>query len=156
MERTSITYPDEWTIGRARDHYFAAYGLSTGGYDEKWVKLKMGPLALYFPNTKSRLRSVRLHDIHHVITEYSATWVGEAEISAWELGAGCGDHYAAWVLDVGGVALGLLIAPRRTYRAWKRGRASRSLYDREYGDDMLERTVGEMRAELGLSPAAPA
>lgn len=39
--------------------------------------------------------------------------VGEFEISAWEIGAGCGDFHAAWVLNLSGMTGGLLTAPVR-------------------------------------------
>ena len=42
-----------------------------------------------FPNTDSRKRAVPLHDLHHILTGYKTDWMGEAEIGAWELRAGC-------------------------------------------------------------------
>src|SRR4029453_2578090 len=83
--------------------------------------------------------------------------VGEAEISAWELGAGCADMIAAWLLNLGGMALGMLIAPRRTWRAWLRGRQSESLYRAPSLDELLARRVGELRAACKLGDTlAPA
>ena len=41
-----------------------------GGYGKRWVKVKMRPLAVYFPNTKGRVRSVKLHDLHHIVAGY--------------------------------------------------------------------------------------
>jgi hypothetical protein len=35
-------------------------------------------------------------------------------------------------------------------RAFQRGLASGNLYDREWDDGILDRTVGELRRELGL------
>jgi hypothetical protein len=57
---------------------------------------------------------------------------------------------AAWLLNLGGMALGMLIAPRRTWRAWLRGRQSQSLYGRDLDGALLARRLGELRRELGL------
>ncbi len=141
------------TVREARERYFRQNGLSEAGYTERWVKLKMGPIPLAFPNTAARRRAVPLHDLHHVATGYPTTWTGEAEISAWELAAGCGRYWAAWALDAGGALVGLLIAPRRTWRAFRRGRRCRSLYRARFTDDLLDMTVAELRARLGTDRA---
>ena len=143
--------PNEITVREARQRYFTENGLSETGYTSRWVALPVGPLKLYFPNTGGRKRAVVLHDLHHVATGYSTTWRGEAEISAWELGAGCGRYWAAWGLNLGAAALGLAIAPRRTLRAWQRGRASRTLYRGAFDPALLDLTVTELRRRLALS-----
>jgi hypothetical protein len=140
---------DRLTVRAARDRYFRDNGLSEAGYTARWVKLKAGPIPLAFPNTRSRRRAVPLHDLHHVATGYATTWTGEAEISAWELGAGCGRYAAAWALDLGGALVGLFIAPRRTWRAFRRGRRCRSLYRASFDDGLLDMPVAELRARLG-------
>lgn len=84
---------------------------------------------------------------------YATTWTGEGEIAAWELGAGCGRYYAAWVLNLGAFAVGLVIAPRRTYRAFVRGRRSTTLYRTGVPADLARRDVAELRALLQLDEA---
>ena len=143
-------YPDELTLGDARRVYFDANGFGDGGYDAAWVKLKAGPIPIYLPNTSGRVRSVRLHDLHHVLTGYDTTWTGESEIGAWEIGAGCADHWAAWMLNFNAIAIGLVIAPTATYRAFVRGRRTRSLYDGEFAEAMLAERVGVARRRLLL------
>lgn len=147
-------------LGEGRRRYFDAWGFGDGGYDDRWVVLsKLGSVPLLvFPNTKARVRSVRLHDLHHVLTGYRADWTGEAEIAAWELAAGCADHGAAWALNLLALAYGVVIAPRRVLAAWARGRRSSSLYRevREWDEALLSRTIGEMRARLGLDRDASA
>ena len=147
-------YADELTLAQARRLYFDANGFGEGGYEAAWVKLKAGPLSIYFPNTKSRVRSVRLHDLHHVLTEYETTWTGESEIAAWEIGGGCGDHWAAWLLNFNAVAIGLAIAPRAVLRAFVRGRRGRNLYASELDPRVLAETLGVMRERLGLTERA--
>ena len=145
------SYAPSLLVRDARARYFAENGLGDGGYEDRWVVLRAAgiPLAV-FPNTRERVRSVRLHDVHHVLTEYATTWTGEGEIAAWELASGCRDHWAAWILNFGAALIGLVIAPRTVWRAVLRGRRSRNLYGGEWSDAILDRSVGELRRELGL------
>jgi hypothetical protein len=147
-------YADSLSVGEARELYFRLNGLSAATYTDSWVKLKLGAVPIAFPNTAARKAAVKLHDLHHVATEYATTWIGEAEIGAWEIGAGCGRYWAAWMLNLSAFAIGIVIAPRRVFRAFVRGRRSRSLYQRAFGDDLLALRVGELRAQLELAPAA--
>lgn len=140
------------TMLDARTEFFRRAGFPLdGGYDAKWVKLPVGPLTVGFPNVEARKRAVRFHDLHHVLTGYGTDWTGEAEISAWEVASGLGDHYIGWVLDLGAMSLGLFIAPKKTFRAFVRGRHSRNLYGRKFDDALLSTNVDELRRELGLS-----
>jgi hypothetical protein len=148
-------YAADAVIRDARERYFAIAGFDNGGYADKWVRLKVGPLAVKFPNTAARVRSVKLHDIHHILTEYDTSWTGEAEIGAWEIASGCGRHSVAWTLNLGAFGIGLLIAPRRTYRAFIRGRHSRNLYPTVFREAMLEERVGSMRDELSIASETP-
>lgn len=145
-------YADASSVRAARAEYFAANGFSDAEYNDPWVKLgKLGPVPIAFPNSASRKRAVPLHDLHHVATGYPTTWTGEAEISAWEIAAGCTDHWAAWVLNTGAFGYGVVLAPRRTYRAFMRGRRSKTLYYTGWSDALLELSVGELRERLALS-----
>lgn len=146
------------TMGDARARYYEINGFGADGGDSlKWVPIKMLGVQVYIPNTEGRRRAVRVHDLHHVVTGYQTNWRGEAEIAAWELASGCWRWPAALVLNLGGLALGTVIAPRRVARAWARGRKTRNLYN-ERGDALdrvLSRPVGEVRATLGLDQPAP-
>jgi len=146
-------YPSELTVGEARDRYLVDNGFDLADYQSHWAKVKLGPIPVYFPNIKARRRAVRLHDLHHVATGYDTSLRGEAEIGAWELGAGCGRYWAAWLLNTSAVSIGALLCPRRTLRAFRRGRASQSLYAGDFHDAYLDWTVGELRQHLGLEPA---
>jgi len=143
-------YSDASSVRAAREQYFAANGFSTASYSDDWVTLKLGPLPVSFPNTSSRKRAIPLHDLHHVATGYATTWVGEAEIGAWEIAGGCTNHWAAWALNAGGFAYGLVLAPRRVYRAFMRGRKSRTLYHTGWDDSLLELSVAELRERLAI------
>jgi hypothetical protein len=142
-------YPDDITMREARRRYFEANAFGpNGGYDDPWVDFKLGPLPFPFPNTPARVRAVRYHDLHHLLTGYATDIVGEFEISAWEIGAGCKSFAAAWVLNLGGIAAGLVRAPRRTFAAFVRGRRHRTVYGEDDLEALLDRTVGDVRARF--------
>lgn len=148
-------YEPTMTLREARKRYFEDNQFGPdGGYGDAWVDFKLGPLPMPFPNTASRIEAVRYHDLHHLLTGYATDTRGEFEISAWELGAGCGSFAAAWVLNLGGLAAGVVSCPRRTWRAFARGLASRSLYGEDL-EKLLDRTVGEVRAERLPAGEAP-
>jgi hypothetical protein len=139
------------TLATARDEYFRVNDFGAdGGYNDAWVDFKLGPIPMPFPNTPARRRAVRFHDLHHALTGYGTDVLGEFEISAWEVGSGCAGHLAAWQLNLSGMVGGLFSIPRRTWRAFIRGRRTRNLYRMAYDDALLGRRVGEMRHQLGL------
>jgi len=147
----SVNYDTGSSLAEARRLYFEANGFpADGGYEAAWVDFELGPVPLPFPNTNARRRAVKIHDLHHVLTGYRTDIFGEVEISAWELGAGCGSMVAAWVLNLGGMALGMLIAPRRTWQAWLHGRSAQSLYGEVCDEILLARRVGDVRAKLRI------
>lgn len=153
------TYEPEMTMREARTRYFDVNGFGeSGGYDDAWVDFSLGPIPFPFPQTAARVRAVRYHDLHHILTGYDTDIRGEFEISAWEIGAGCKDFVAAWHLNLGGMAAGLFTSPGRTFRAFVRGRRARSLYG-EPLEALLESKVADVRARYGLreldTPAAP-
>ncbi len=148
-------YDDRLTLREGRQLYFAANGFDERGYTDRWVKLRAGPVTIVIPNTASRQAAVRRHDLHHVLTGYAADWTGEAEIAAWELASGCKHFVAAWVLNIGAMAVGLLIAPRRTLKAFGAGRRARNLYAEpgEVDDAWLDQTIGSVRARFNINAA---
>ena len=153
-----MIYNPEITLRDAREQYFRLNGFGAdGGYEERWIKVKVWRVPVWLPNTEGRRRAVRLHDLHHILTEYPTTWRGEAEISAWEVGGGgLRRYYAGWLLDLMNIAQGLLINPRGLYRAFLKGRRCANLYSTEFTDELLSHRVGEFRSRLKLDgPCAP-
>jgi hypothetical protein len=146
------------TVAEARARYFAENGFSLASYEHRWVRLRIAGIPIAFPNVRSRRRAIPFHDLHHVATGYRTTLRGEAEIGAWEIGACFGDrsvaHYwAAWILNLSAFSWGLMLAPRRVYRAFVRGRSCTSLYQAGWSDDLLRLEVEELRRRLGLDRA---
>ena len=151
----TTTYDDAMTMGAARQRYFDDNGFD-GAYSERWVKLKAGPVPIYFPNAEGRKRAVRYHDLHHIAAGYQTDWTGEAEIGAYEIGGGCGPFVWAWMLNLQAMAVGLVLAPRALFRAFVRGRHSGTLYHQgEFHDGLLQRSVGDIRRDLGLDRPTP-
>jgi len=152
----SIEY--KGTVGEALDEYFKKFNLGKdGGLNKKWAKLKVGPAYLPFPNTKARQRALVFHDIHHLITGYSGEWKGEASISAWEIASGCGNFYAAWFLDIGGLAIGIFLFPSATYHAFIRGLRSKNLYHETYTiEKAKDKLVSDLKDEMLPSVNSPA
>jgi len=151
-------YDSSLSLADARRLYFAENGFGvSGGYDDAWVDFKLGPIPFPFPNTAQRVRAVKFHDLHHLVTGYETSFVGELEISGWEIGSGCRDMMAAWYLNLGGMGFGALIAPRRVWRAFLLGRRTNNLYGEPFGEALLATTVGAARKKLAFdSPAASA
>jgi hypothetical protein len=146
----ALKYSPELTLREARERYFEINNFPGGGYDERWVKMKAGPLPIWFPNIPARHLAVRFHDLHHVLTEYETTWRGETEIGAWEVATGCAHFWVGWLLDLLAFAVGLALCPRRVFRAFVRGRRSSNLYRGTFDDALLAQQVGAMRRQLRL------
>ncbi len=152
-----VQYDESLSLRDVRARYFQDNGFGEdGGYSKGWVPVKLGPITVGFPNSAARVRAVKFHDLHHVVTGYRTDAVGEAEIGAWEVGSGCAGFVAAWVLNTYAMAIGLLAGrPRALWTAFLRGRHTRNLYRIRFDDALLDARLGDVRARLGLD-AAPA
>jgi hypothetical protein len=151
-----VAVSSDATVGDALAGYFRAAGLGPdGGYGARWVRLQAGWLPIVFPNIPARVRAVRYHDLHHLVTGYPTTWRGECAIGAWEIASGCAWWWVAWVLNLGAMAIGVVLCPRVTFAAWCRGRRTRNLYRQEY-EPLLAQPLAAVRTQLGLDERPPA
>ena len=117
----SQAYPDDMSLLEARALFFMRSNLGAdGGYSSRWVRVE-APIPVGFPNWQGRGAAARQHDLHHIALAYKTDWPGEVEIAAREIASGCRGYFAAWLLDLGGMNVGMLIAPRRMFRAFVRG-----------------------------------
>lgn len=158
MKERELGYYDEsLSIQEALSVYFLRYHFADGGYNDRYFRIKIGPLFIPFPNTQARLEGVKMHDIHHLLTGYTALWKGEVELAGWELASGCGRYYMAWFFNLGSFFIGLFTFPRALFRAFLQGRRVKSnLYNGYvYAQRLLQRTVGELRQELDVNSHAP-
>jgi hypothetical protein len=143
---------DTQKIKDALQDYFSKYHFADGGYNLKWFKIKLGPFYFPFPNTTSRIAAVKLHDIHHLLTGYTALLKGETEIGAWEIASGCGPYKIAWLLNFGSFFYGIFLYPKSLYHAFMRGRRATTnlYYSSLYNDALLSTTVFELKQQLGI------
>lgn len=146
----SPSYSDGMCLKEARDLFLAANHLSVEGYSAPTFTIGLFGLPLKFPNTAARKRAVPLHDLHHLLTGYGTNWMGEAEIGAWELRAGC-NSFITYFLNGGGVIIGLLLSPRRVWRAFRAAKGHHTLYlDSLPYEHLLQMSVVEVRQRLGI------
>ena len=145
-------YPDSLTLAEARSLFFARSGLGgDGGYSARWVRVETKPFPVYFPNTACRVEAAKLHDLHHIANEYATDWAGEAEIAGWEIASGCGRHGWAWLLNLGAFTVGMVLFPKRLYRAFIRGRHCSNLYRHGFPESELpNKTLDWLRGRFGL------
>jgi len=131
-------------------HYFKRSGFGSETYSALTFTIKLLGIPFTFPSTANRKRALPLHDFHHILTGYGTSWIGEAEIGAWELRAGCNSLVTYW-LNGSGVLLGLLISPRRVWRAFRAARGQHTLYrDTKPYSTLIEMSVGDLRRRLGI------
>jgi hypothetical protein len=139
-------------MAEARDRFLASNAFRVEDYAAPTYTVKFWTLPVRFPNTKAHQWATPLHDLHHILTGYRTDWMGEAEIAAWELRAGCKTLVVYW-LDAAAAAIGLFISPTRVWRAFLRAKGQRTLYrDPALCEFVSQMTVGEVRARLGISP----
>lgn len=155
---TAVDYSPDMSVLKARTQYFSDNGFGDdGGYGDRWVTLiKLGPLRLGIPNTPGRIRAVRFHDLHHLVTGYDTDLIGEAEIGAWELASGCERFPAAVVLNTLALPIGVLRDSTRIERAFARGCRSRNLYGEPFAEALLDERLGELRRRLEVDDSSDA
>jgi hypothetical protein len=145
----------EPSVQSALAELLAARGIpADSGESLRWVRVRMLGVPVVFPNFDARRLILWTHDVHHLLTGYDVTWRGEAEIGAFEIATSCKRYWAAWFFNLGGFLFGLFLAPRRTFRAFVRGRRCTNYYgaDRARVEAL---PLAAARAELGLDRAIP-
>lgn len=117
----------------------------------RWIRARVRERAIPILPVVGYRDSLVLHDVHHVLTGYSTRLGGELELAAWELASGgCGRHVLFWIDRSLALLLGLAFLPRRTIRAWRRGRGCRNLYRTPGGvDELLATDFEELARRVG-------
>lgn len=145
--------PAEWSVREGRDAYLAENGFTVAAYDEKTTKATAYGMTISVPNTPKHRWAIMLHDLHHVATGFGTDPAGEGEISAWEAKHGLIPlgMYVGTIVSYG-VLMGLALAPRRTFRAYRAADKGPSLFHEAFGDyeSLLNMSIGELRGELGI------
>ena len=136
------------TVRSGRDRYFADNSLTLDSYAERGFPVYVASWVVRLPNPGL----LHLHDLHHVVTGYGTGLIGEAEISAYELRAGC-RSLTVHLLCVGAILCALFVAPGRVVRAWRRARGARTLYySTTPYETLLDMSVAELRRHLNVAP----
>ena len=96
------------------------------------VLVYTGCLLVPMPNIETRRRYLKYHDLHHLVAGYSVGRIGEGEISAWELGTGSAFvSPTLGLMNLIALSTGLVLEPKRMWRAFRRGCTSQNLYSVE-------------------------
>jgi hypothetical protein len=136
------------TVRAGRDRYLADNSLTLDSYNDQGFPIYVGKSFIRLPNPGL----LHLHDLHHVVTGYGTGLVGEAEISAYELRAGC-RSFMVHLLCVGAILCAMFVAPRRIVRAWRRARGASTLYYSTIPyEALLDMSVAELRRHLNIAP----
>lgn len=147
-----MTHPDETTVADLLVRYREDNGFTGDAASAETIQVRILGRVVDLPNPRFQRHLLARHDVHHVLTGYGTDLRGEAEMGAWELGAGPG-HWFVWLNNVGALALGVL-CPVRTARAFARGRRCRSLYrDPMPTEELVSTRASEVRARLRISEA---
>jgi hypothetical protein len=158
LETQGATTPE--TVKTALCAFYAAQGLPPDGgqAQENWA-IELPGLAIPLPNFAWRKRALPLHDLHHLVTGYPCSPMGEFEMAAWEFAAGRYPHPLATAFCLPLVSMGAVLAPRRTFAAFVRGRSSTTLYSQGLTPCVLDTSLAQLKRELlahqapGLRPA---
>lgn len=144
--------PAGWPVAQGLDAFLRENGYAAAHYDAPRTPARVLGMRFSVPNPPRHRWAIMRHDLHHVATGYGTDLVGEFELAAWEHRRGVrplGAYVAAIVTSA--VASGLVLAPRRTWRAWRRAGRAPSLFhlDDDF-DALLATSIGALRERLGI------
>ncbi len=122
------------------------------GSRSRTVPVYTGCMLVLLPNIETRRRFLKYHDIHHLVTGYSVGRIGEGEMSAWELGAGSAfTSPLLGIMNLIALSTGLVLKPKRMWRAFRRGCASYTIYPasrREQVDRGRWSSIAALRVDI--------
>jgi len=119
-----MTLPDELTAFYHRSGFGDVVGARS-----LTVPVYTGCMLVPLPNIETRRRFLKYHDLHHLVTGYSVGRIGEGEVSAWELGTGSAlISPTLGFMNLIALSTGLVLEPKRMWRAFRLGCTSRNLY----------------------------
>ncbi len=139
------------TVADAVEEFFINKGLIVPGtprdewYADNWVRIPVKGFRIPILPIHGFKKSLILHDVNHVLTDYGIGLKGELEIAAWELASGgCGKYYLYWFDRFFFLFLGLLLFPKAMIKAWQRGRQQRNVFTYDI-DKVMEMDVKILR-----------
>jgi hypothetical protein len=136
------------TLGQALAEFRAANDIpADADTAPDWAVLILG-LTLRMRNRPWRRTAVLAHDIHHVLTGYPCTLIGEFQMAAWEAASGGFPNFGARCMCTPLIILGMVLAPRRTLAAFCRGRRTRNLHSRTIDEGLLAMPLDGLRTQV--------
>lgn len=141
---------DQLTVAEALDRFDQEHRFGKAAYTQAWNTVSIFGFKVPFPNPKVRREVIPLHDLTHILTGYSTSWVGEGEIANWEMASGLpARHWIAWFYVPITFTIGWFLAPGKMYRAFSRGRGRANLYKCNVPAEVLmTMKVGDVRKLL--------
>lgn len=125
-------------------------------YKDDWFRFYAGHRSFRILRLGGAIRSIAVHDAHHMLTGYATDMRGEAELTGWELASGgCGRHWVMWIDRMIAIPMLMLFFPRASLHAIKRGRKERNLYRVDF-DEALSMDLVEVQRRIATSPVLAA
>lgn len=145
-----MQFSADMTLREARDLFYESNSIATDGgvARETWLLLAYRNLHIRLPNFAWRKKALRFHDLHHILTEYRFGPSGEFQIAAWEFAAGKYPNVFSTLFCSPLIAIGFVLNPRKQFRAFVRGLYSNTLYGKYDYEEILEKTLGNVRQEI--------
>ena len=118
-----------------------------------WWWFEVGGLKIYCYNFPWRRRAIAHHDLHHIVTGYPCTLIGEMQVATWEFAAGRYPNIFATLFCLPLVAVGAVFVPKKVWQAFVCGRHSHSLFSTPITSELLSTKLVDLRAQTTLAPA---
>lgn len=138
------------TLREAVSQFYLRHGFpEDGGVSaDSWSPFGCRDLKVHLPNFAWRRKAIPFHDLHHVLTGYPFCPTGEFEMAAWEFAAGRYPNPLTTLFCIPLVGLGACLTPKRSLAAFVRGKHSQTLYTGRDYQELLDKSVAEVRAEI--------
>lgn len=146
----NVSPKENRTLKQALDQHLKKLGTTEASYTDRWYWMRIPPFSIPVFNFKARQKGIKFHDLHHVLTGYKPNFLGEAEISAWEMASGWGNHPFAIFYALLAIPTGMLISPRAVLKAFLKGKRNKNLYQEKELNSWMELTVEQARKKLKI------
>ncbi|MDB5422416.1 MAG: hypothetical protein JWR59_2363 [Brevundimonas sp.] len=137
------------TLGQALTAFRRANGIPADADTAPFWTVRIAGLAVRLRNRPWRQKAVLAHDLHHVLTGYPCTLTGEFQMAAWEAASGGFPSLGARCMCAPLILAGLIVAPRPTLAAFRRGRRTRNLHGQRIDEAFLAIPLKSFEAPAG-------
>ena len=118
----------------------------------KWWWFEVRGVKIYCYNFAWRRKAIAHHDLHHIVTGYPSTLIGEMQVATWEFAAGRYPNIFATLFCLPLVAVGVAIVPKKVWRAFVNGWHSRSLFSTPVTSELLSMKFMDLREQTTGPP----